>query len=119
MAWTGGIAVEVAQSHRGPVRVLSLTGAFIGGEWDAFDTHVQECIDSDFLRIVIDIEHVPFIDSDGLDKILDVVLDLSKRGGDARVASPNDICKDILAVTRIDGLIQIFDSVEEAIESLL
>lgn len=98
---------------------MSLTGAFIGEECDALDSLVQECIDTDYLRIVIDIEQVPFIDSDGLDKILDVVLDLSKRGGDTRVASPNDICNDILTVTRIDSLIQIFDNVEEAVESLL
>ena len=111
--------MEVTQIHRGLVRVLSLTGAFIGEECDALDSFVQECIDTDYLRIVIDIEQVPFIDSDGLDKILDVVLDLSKRGGDARVASPNDICNDILTVTRIDSLIQIFDNVEEAVESLL
>ena len=111
--------MEVTQSHRGPVRVLSLTGAFIGEECDALDSLVQECIDTDYLRIVIDIEQVPFIDSDGLDKILDVALDLSKRGGDARVAAPNDICRDILAVTRIDSLIHIFDKVEEALKSLL
>ena len=111
--------MEVTQSHRGPVRVLSLTGAFIGGECDSLDSYVQECIDSDYLKIVIDIGQVPFIDSDGLDKILDVALDLSKRGGDTRVASPNDICNDILTVTRIDSLIQIFDGLEEAVNSLL
>lgn len=111
--------MEVTQSHRGPVRVLSLTGAFIGDECESFDSLVQECIDSNYLRIVIDIKLVPFIDSDGLDKILDVVLDLTKRGGDTRVASPNDICNDILSVTRIDALIQIFDNVEDAVKSLL
>lgn len=111
--------MEVTQIHRGPVRVLSLTGAFIGDECDALDSHVRECIDSDYLKIVIDIEQVPFIDSDGLDKILDLVLDLSKRGGDARMAAPNEICSDILTVARIDALIQIFDQVEEAVKSLL
>lgn len=111
--------MEVTQIHRGSVRVLSLSGPFIGSECDPLDSHVQECIDSNFLKIVLDVEKISFIDSDGLDRILDIVLDLSKRGGDARVAAPNDICKDILAVTRIDTLIQIFDEVEEAVKSLL
>jgi len=43
---------------------------------------------------------------------------VERRGGDLRIASLNDVCRDIFRVTRLDALLQIQDRLEQAINSL-
>lgn len=111
--------MEITKSHRGSVKVLSLSGALIGKDCDPLEAELHECLDSENFKIVLEVEQVPFVDSEGLDKLLAIAFDLNKRGGDARVAKPNDVVKDVLKATRVDTLIQVFDDIEEAVKSLL
>lgn len=111
--------MDVTQSQQGPITVLSINGPIIGGELGSLDTHVDECIKAGLLKIILDIGQVPFIDSEGIDKILAITFDMGKQGGDARVATPNDVCRDIFAATGVDGMIQIFEARDAAVKSLL
>lgn len=111
--------MELTQSQQGPVAVLSVRGPIISGEFGPLEAEIANCLCSNELKIVFEISGVPFIDSEGLDKILEVVLDIGKRGGDARIAAPNDVCDDIFTATRMRGLIEVFDDVDAAVKSLL
>ena len=58
--------MDVNQSQQGPVTVLSVSGPIISDEFGPLDERIIECISSNALKIVIEIEQVPFIDSEGL-----------------------------------------------------
>ena len=111
--------MEVTRSKHGAVAVLSVTGAIIDEDLDTLVAKFGECIDEGRLKVVLDLENVPFIDSAGLERIQDTVSDLGKRGGDLRVSSLNDVCKDIFLVTKTDSLVQVFNDRETAVRSLL
>lgn len=84
-----------------------------------FDAALDECVNSGLYRVVLDMRQSPFIDSQGLERLQDLVSDLGKRGGDLRLASPNDVCRDIFLATRMDSFVQVADDRESAIRSLM
>ena len=111
--------MDVVQSQRGAVTILKIKGAVTAKDLDLLDTKVEECIAANLLKVVLDVEEVPFIDSAGLEKIQSVVSDLGKRGGDVRIASANEVCTDIFQATRMDSFFQTYEDRESAVRSLL
>lgn len=99
--------------------VLAVSGPLVAEDCESLELELEECIRTHTLKVVVEIGKVPFIDSDGLDKLLDMVSNLNKHGGDARVAGPNEVCKDIFKATRIDSFVQVYDDVDSALKSLL
>src|SRR5262245_19420445 len=59
-------------------------------------------------RIVVDLEHVPLIDSAGLETLLDYRDQMQERGGALKVAGPSALCREILSVTGVADQIEIF-----------
>ena len=111
--------MEVAQSQQGPVTILTKKGPIVGGEFGPLDSRVDDCVKAGLVRMVLDISDVPFIDSEGLDRILAISSNMGKQGGDARVANPNEVCRDIFKATGIDSMVQILEDRDAAVRTLL
>lgn len=108
----------INRSQQGAVTVLALQGSLIEEELPTVTTELERCFNSGALRLVLELKQVPFIDSAGLEKIQGVVSDLGRRGGDMRVCSLNDICRDIFLCTRMESFVQVFADRESAVRSL-
>lgn len=111
--------MEITRRQQGAVGILALRGALNADGARLLKDKVDECIRGGALRLVIEVGQVPFIDSVGLEHLQDLVSQIGKRGGDVRVASPNDVCKDIFHATRMETFIQVYDESESAVRSLL
>lgn len=68
-------------------------------------------------RIIIDLDGTETIDSVGLETLLDVQDKLRSQGGDLRIATTNHANRKILEITRLDSVLEVFDSVIEAVKS--
>ena len=68
-------------------------------------------------RVVLDLQHVPLIDSAGLEALLDSRDECVRRAGTMHLATPNRLCRDILRVTGLDHQFSIFDDVISAVGS--
>jgi anti-sigma B factor antagonist len=110
--------MDVSKSQHGTVTLLALSGPMVSDSLGPIELQISECIEADQLRVVLEMEGVPFIDSAGLEKIQDLVSDVSKRGGDVRVTGLNQACRDIFLATRMERLIYVMDSRDDAIRSL-
>jgi len=111
--------MDIARSQQGTVTVLSVSGPIVSGELGELDTRVTDCVNLGVFRIVLDLKNVPFVDSAGLEKLQDVIVSVSKQGGEVRLASLNDVCRDILAATRLDSIMQAYEDRDAAVRSLL
>lgn len=69
------------------------------------------------LSIVLDFSRTEAIDSTALGAIIQLYKSLRNQGGDLRIAHVGDGVKRVLAITRVDRVFSIFDSVDEAIHS--
>lgn len=68
-------------------------------------------------RLILDLDGTETIDSVGLETLLDVQDTLRERGGDLRIATSNHANRKILEITRLDSMLEVFDSVIEAVKS--
>ncbi len=85
----------------------------------ALDEAVQEVRRSGNAQVVLDLRRVPFIDSRGLECLLDLSGSLSAEGGSLRLAEPDGLCREILAITRVDEAVAVFENLEGAGRSFL
>lgn len=68
-------------------------------------------------RVVLNLEHVPLIDSAGLEWLLTTQTTCTRRGGALRIAAPSPLCHQILEVTGVAQRIDIFPDLTTAIGS--
>lgn len=68
-------------------------------------------------RVVFDFSQVSQIDSAGVDMLLRCVEQAAKRDGDLKLAAVPPGSAVILELTRVDRVFEIFDTVEQAVDS--
>ena len=111
--------MKVEEVRQGTVLVLKPVGAIIEDDMEVFRRAVDEQLSNGNTRLVLDFSEVPFIDSQGLEALLDLSDQAQMFGGGIRIANCSEISRDILVATRMIGKIQVFDEVPEARKSFL
>ena len=62
---------------------------------------------------------MPFLDSAGLEALLDLAGRLREEGGSLRLANPNALCREVLVLTGLDQSIPVHDNLAGAGRSFL
>lgn len=68
-------------------------------------------------RVVLNLAHVPLIDSAGLDLLLDYRDKYRVRGGSLKLATPSALCRDILRITGVAAQLEIHEDALAAVGS--
>jgi anti-anti-sigma factor len=96
--------------------IIHVDGRVDESSWEAFSTGLGEAIgqakDAGLDRVIIDLAELDYMSSRGLR-----VLTVAKREGEAAgvalsLASPNDVMREILAISRYDKLFAVTDTIE-------
>ena len=111
--------MHITRSQQGPITILSLQGAIVSQELGDVKAVIDDCVKGGQTKLVLELAQVPFVDGEGLETIQDTVTKLGKRGGDLKVCSLNDVCRDIFNATRMNGFVQVFDNRDDASKSML
>ena len=80
---------------------------------------LEECLAHGPPRAVLDMRQTPLIDSVSLEKLLDFQETFEDRGGTLKLAAPNALCRDILAVTGVSSRFEVFSDVKTAVGSFV
>lgn len=67
-------------------------------------------------NVVIDLSSVDFIDSTGLGVLMGAAKRVRSAGGDIRLVSVGSRLADLIELTRLDRVLDVFDSVDAATE---
>jgi anti-sigma B factor antagonist len=100
------------------VTVLAIAGEFNSEGTDMFRQHVTERLDKKVRFFVIDLQQTSFMDSKGLETLIWVQEQCDERLGTVRLCNPDETCRKILQVTRLDGRFDIFADVTEAVKTM-
>ncbi len=68
---------------------------------------------------VYDLSSVAFVDSAGLEFLLDTSEQFRNRGGDLKLANPNPVCLDTLRITGVGQELEVYDQTSNAVRSFL
>jgi len=70
-------------------------------------------------HVVLDMQAVPLIDSVGLELLLDTQEKYRQRGGTLKLSAANPLCREILYVTGVGKLFELFDDTSAAVGSFV
>ena len=99
---------KIRRTKSGVKTVLAPDFALIGESLSQLDEEFKKCIDNSELRLVIDFQAVPFIDSEGLEKLMEYYHQVRRSGGILEIFNPNPLCSEILSVTCLTDYFDIF-----------
>jgi len=68
-------------------------------------------------QIIFDLSHVDHMNAAGIDLLLKCIVQIANRDGYLKLASPSAQAALVLELTQLTGVVEIFDTVEGAMES--
>lgn len=112
--------MRIETQVHGTVTVLIPHGPLVSAEVPGFRQAYQTAVSNAGVksaRIVIDMGDVPYLDSQGIEALLEV--SQGDEGGLAipRFARLSETCREALDLTSVLGRLELFDTVENAIRS--
>lgn len=109
-------ATEIRRA--GPVLLVKLTGRLVMGEGERkLDEFLQGLIARGERALLLDCAEVPAIDSQGIKSLARAVVSLQNKGGVLKLLALTPRVRMVLDVTRLLGVIEVFDDEEAALRS--
>ena len=102
----------------GPVRVIKVTGRLdpADGADQLFDT-IQRFVEESEVDFLIDLRSVTYISSTGVGSLIKCYRSVLKMKGHVKLLSPSQSVRNILAISKLDGVFEIFSNETEALAS--
>ena len=111
--------MEITTSSEGTVTVLEIKGdlTFGAGE-QQFSEQIQSLLEDGNRLILVDVERVGFVDSSGLGALIRSQTSCSQVSGRLALIGVGQQLRSLLAIARLTEVLEIFDSRDEALQSL-
>ena len=110
--------MKVSAQDHGHISVLTLSGEFTTEDVDQFQRILAERAGAGALHILLDCEHLEFVDSAGLEAWILARDEISSGGGQFRVFALDENVAKILEITRINKAIEVHQTIESAVRSV-
>jgi anti-sigma B factor antagonist len=110
--------MHFVQQRFGDVEVLSIKGKLIGSpETDKLHERVKSILADDVQKIVLDLKHINWLASLGMGALMRCVMTARSSDGDLYLAGLSEKVKNLFAITKLVGVVKIFDNVNEAVNA--
>ena len=108
--------IEVEKKHVGAV--IKLKGNITGIPDDSkFNNAIQNLIAEKNKHIVVDFGEISYVNSTGLGIIVRGYHAVKAVGGNIKLASPNKKMQNLIELTKLDTIFDVYESVDEALRS--
>ena len=111
------MSLDIRDSTREGVVILSLKGRLTVGESNSVREKVNEQIAAGNHKIILDLSHVDYVDSTGLGIMVICFTSLKKLGGALKLVNPNKRNVELLLLTKLHTVFQVFTEVQDAVNS--
>src|SRR5215469_6921402 len=110
--------LEIGSRNREGVVVLDLKGRITAGEEvSAFRDAIQNQTQDEMPKLVLNLQHVDYIDSTGLGAMVMCSTTAKRRGGVTKLLNLNRRNMELLVLTKIDTIFEVFDDETDAVNS--
>ena len=101
------------------VVIVDVSGRLcVGGALAALRNTVKESLEDGQNRFVINLGDVTFIDSSGLGELITTQTSVNNRGGSLSLLKPSSRILELMKITRLTGVFQIYDDEALAVQGL-
>jgi anti-sigma B factor antagonist len=110
--------MKLKEKKTGSVLILSVEGEIMGGEeTKPLQDRIYASIREGCPYVVIDMKDVGWINSSGLGALMACLTTLRGSDGDLRLANVSDRVRRPIEITRLDSVLTMFGSVDEAVRN--
>lgn len=107
------------RKKQGAIDVIEGKESLVLDQLEHLQQLIDECLDGGQPMAVIDLGRVKLIDSAGLELLVDAQERYEERGGVIKLAAPNTLCQDILSVSGVSEIFDVYEDVAAAVGSFL
>lgn len=110
--------MQIEERRTGDITILALTGKLaLGDGHELFKDKVGNVIREGHNNLLIDLRQVPYVDSAGLGELVRAYTAVTRNGGQLKLMGVAKRIKDVLALTKLLTVFEIFETEREALES--
>lgn len=111
------VSLKISKQNTEGVTILTLSGRLVlGNEASALHDAIESLSPEDN-RVILNLAEVPFIDSTGLGTLVAAHSHMSERGGALRLLHASKRHIELLVLTKLTTIFQLFDDQNDAIDS--
>jgi anti-sigma B factor antagonist len=111
--------MKLTEQKHGAVTLLKPEGPLVVSELPEFQKTLASLLAGTFGRVVVDLSAVPFVDSAGLEALLDVSDQLNRVGRCLKLCALNKTMRQVLDLTEIQGHFDLYEDANSAVRSFL
>ena len=104
---------------QGAVDLIHLDGPLTQENVEQLQETISAGLGGGLPMIVLDMTHVPLLDSAGLEALLDAEEAVSRRGGILKLAGLSPLCQEVLRITDVGSHFQCFGETKSAVGSFV
>lgn len=110
--------MQIEQRVVGDVTILDIKGKMTLGEGDELlKDKINSLVSQGQKKLILNLEGVPYIDSAGLGEIVRTYTTVSRQGGKLKLLNLTKRIEDLLSITKLLTVFEVFDSEDEAVKS--
>ncbi len=111
------MSLDIRESNREGVDILSLKGRLTVGEASSVREKVNAVAAAGNVNVLLNLEHVEYIDSTGLGAMVICFTSLKKAGGALKLVNPNKRNVELLLLTKLHTIFEVFSDEQDAVNS--
>ena len=111
--------MDIQEQKQGAVTVLKPMGALVAAEAEMAKNRLQEALTKSLGRVVLDASAIPFLDSAGLEVLVDVTEKLLESGRALKVCGANETLREVFELTGWADAFEHFADVNSGVRSYL
>ncbi|MHC4992056.1 MAG: STAS domain-containing protein [Planctomycetota bacterium] len=109
----------IQEENHGAVSVVRPIGPIAKDDAERLRHRLAELRKESLGRLVVDTTSVPFVDSRGLEVLLQVSEDLAESGRVLKLCCLNEVLREVLELTELASMFEHFEDVNAAVRSFL
>ena len=111
--------MEIQEQDQGAVSVLKPLGALVAAEAEQFKQRALEAAKQKLGRVLVDASGVPFVDSAGLEALVDLTEELGQSGRVLKLCAATGTVREALEITGWAEAFEFFEDVNMGVRSFL
>jgi anti-anti-sigma factor len=111
--------MKIHEQRHGAVTMLRPEGPLVDQDVVPFRQQLNNVRRSSLGRVVVDMGTVPFMDSKGLETLVEVTHEMAESGQALRLCSVNETIREVLELTDLASMFEHYADVNSAVRSFL
>ena len=112
----GSMELEINPRTIDQILILDCAGRMVSGDLHSAKEAVEQLV-STANAVVVNLEAVSYIDSEGLSVLVGIHSSVRNRGGKVRLAGANPVIKDVFRLAKLLDVIELHESVDQAVRA--